>query len=149
MSDTLAPLNLTPGPARLRLGRPREATIHLRELGEFLRACGREALRPLGALGWRAVVAGVYMAAVVGDILTTQWGMSSGVSEEANTVAAAGMAVVGTTGYVILASLAGAMLVLALAARPRSRIGWAVQLGVLLVVAVKCQVVVQNTVLLA
>lgn len=93
---------------------------------------------------WRTYVVLLFLAAVVGDIVTTQYMMSSGMTEEGNPVAAAGMEIVGQTGYVILASLLMTTMLVFVIAKPRHYAGWVAQTMTLLILAVKVEVVWHN-----
>ncbi|MEQ6899773.1 hypothetical protein [Nocardioides sp. YIM 152588] len=96
-----------------------------------------------------AAVVGVWLAGTLGDAWTTLAMMSSGVSEEGNPVAAAGMAVLGVLGYVLAASLVCAALCWVNVGRPTGLYSWTVVATLTVIGCAKCWQAVDNALLWA
>lgn len=70
-------------------------------------------------LGWRAVLLVVGLVGALGDAFTTLAMMHTGLFEEANPLAAAGMGAIGTLTYVIAATAVCLAMTLTASGRPR------------------------------
>lgn len=95
----------------------------------------------------RALVALTWLAGIVGDAHTTISMMSTGLYEEANPVAAAGMAVLGVVGYTLVVSLACGVLALIAVARPRGLYGHTVVLTLATIGVAKAYTALSNLLL--
>ena len=102
------------------------------------------AKQPINVRNWRTWTAALFALSIVGDIVTTQWMMTAGITEEGNSVAAFGMSIMGQTGYIIFASLVMAGMLPLILARPRHYAGWVAQMMVLSILLVKLGVVWNN-----
>lgn len=80
---------------------------------------GAAAVRRPRTLSWRWVVLVAWTVGVVGDAYTTLAMMATGVFEEGNPVAAAGMGAIGPVGYVAAASLVSAAMAVVSCGAPR------------------------------
>lgn len=95
----------------------------------------------LGGYGW---VAALWVVGAGGDAYTTTVMMGSGLFEEANSVAAAGMATIGTTGYIGAATVMCALMMIPSVGRPRGLYGHLVWVGLLAAALGKVTVAISN-----
>ena len=93
-----------------------ELTIVLRQVTELART-GWRYVRAPGA-SWRLAILAMWAIGVAGDAYTTLSMMATGMFEEANPVAAAGMAVITPAGYTALVCVWCAVLAVVSVGRP-------------------------------
>ena len=95
-----------------------------------VRALVHDAIRslrhPSRLAWWGTCVALMWVAGIAGDAYTTLAMMATGLYEEANGVAAAGMGTLGPVGYTIAASTLCAGMALVTIGRPRGLYAWTV-----------------------
>ena len=86
----------------------------------------RSVRHPSQLTWWRTSVALMWLVGIAGDAYTTLAMMATGLYEEANGVAAAGMGALGPVGYTSAASALCAGMALVTTGRPRGLYAWTV-----------------------
>jgi hypothetical protein len=105
----------------------------------------RALVSPVTDLGWRLVLVLVMLLAALGDLITTEWGMYSNLTEEANPVAAHAMTMIGIPGVTLGATAICYLAATGFTLRPTSVNACAAWGMLLLITAGKVYVVVNNT----
>lgn len=116
------------------------------QIAALVRSGVRTALRPR-QWGWRTALVVMWVVGIAGDAYTTLSMMATGLFEEANGAAAAGMAVLGPVGYTILASLVCAAMGVTSLGRPVDRYDRLLTFLLLAVGAGKVYIAVSNLLL--
>lgn len=106
----------------------------------------RRVVRP-SSWRWQWAIVLTWVAGIGGDAYTTLSMMSTGIFEEANPVAAAGMRVLGVVGFTVAASALCAALAVMTLGRPRGLFGHCMWVALMIVGVAKAYTAASNALL--